>query len=317
MRFNEGIKDLQYKRNKKFILIGNEAYLKDIFINSALAFNPDFSPFFYYPGEEEKASATLFSSNLFDSEQIVILKYYDDMKINAKFKEIIKNYDGFLIIVLTEAAKNKTSSVSEMMGLCSPVQCSKMSEYGPDYPSWLVTKASDRGFSFVEGAENFLYSKVGPDMYTLAKELEKLILYKGLVTTITPEDIKKVVCFYALGTNYDIAESLVKKDVINALKLINLYTREEINELVNFLGHYFEKLYRIFLMSSGGSSIESIASILNMPPFFVKNKYLPQAKSLGREKISECLGRICALEVGLRISPIKQILIDKFIFSFI
>lgn len=316
MRFHEGIKDLQYKRNKKFILIGNEPYLKDTFINTALAFYSDCTPFFFYPGEEEKAAATLYSSNLFDSDQIVILKYFDEMKA-PKFKDMVKNYEGILIIALTEAAKTKTSAVSDMMGLCSPVQCSRMSEYGPDYPAWLATRASDRGYSFVDGAEGDLYTKVGPDMYTLSKEFEKLVIFKGPNKNITPEDIQKVVSFSALGTNYDVIENLLRKDIIKAFKLITLYTPDDLNTLVNFLGHYFEKLYRMFLMSIGGSSIESIASVLNIPPFLVKTKYLPRAKILGRERIEECLAQVCSLEVGLRTFPIKQILIDKFIFSFV
>jgi hypothetical protein len=135
-------------------LHGEESYLKESFIKVARTLNS--SVFEYYPGEEGDAKSTLFSMNLFEEEQTIILHYFDEMKIEG-FKEVIPKYDGLLVISLSEEANVKTKAMTEIIGLCTPVSCAKMSEYGPDYTSWIITKASERGYIFVDGAEDAFY----------------------------------------------------------------------------------------------------------------------------------------------------------------
>lgn len=315
MRYSEALKELQFKREKRFILFGDEVYLKDSFITLAKALNT--SVLNYYPGDEAEAKSALYSMSLFEEDQLIILHYFDEMK-TAGFKEIIPKYDGFLIIVLSEKANIKLKSLTEIIGLCSPVGCGKMSEWGPDYPAWLVSKARERGYTFIDDAENTLYLRVGPDMTTLSKELEKLMIFKEHSKSITRDDVQKIVSFSAVGSTYEILDLLLKKDISKALEAFDLYLKnsDDIDGLLFFLGHYFEKLYRMVLMSGNGISADGIASILNINSFIIKNRYLPKALAFGREKLAQYLANIVDLETGLRTSSMKNILINKFIFSF-
>lgn len=316
MRYNEALRELQYKRSNRFILYGEESYLKDSFIKVARTLNASF--FEYYPGEEGDAKSSLFSINLFDEEQTIVLHYLDEMKIDG-FKEAIPKYNGLLVVSLSEDANIKTKAMTGIIGLCTPVVCSKMSEYGPEYTSWLITKASEQGFTFIDGSEDLLYKRVGPDMLLLSKELEKLMVFKNQSKSITPDDVERAVCFSSVGSAFEILELLLKRDVVKVLKALDLYlkTSDDIEGLIFFLGSYFEKLYRMVLMNKSGMSADSIASILNMSPFLIKSKYLPRALSLGKEKLALCISNLVELEAGLRTSSIKNILIDKFIFSFV
>jgi DNA polymerase-3 subunit delta len=316
MRYNEAIRDLQFKRSRRFILYGEESYLKDSFIKVIRVLNT--SVFEYYPGEESEVKSSLFSINLFDEEQAIVLHYFDEMKMDG-FKEAIPKYNGLLVISLSEEANLKAKVLTEILALCTPVVCTKMSEYGPEYTSWLVTKASEHGYTFIDGSEDIFYKKVGPDMMILSKELEKLMIFKNQSKTITVDDIDRVVGFSAVGSTYEILELLLKRDIAKVLKVLDLYLKNsgDIEGLLFFLGHYFEKLYRMVLMNNSGISADGIASILNMSPYLIKSKYLPRALSLGRDKLAQCISNIVELEVGLRTSSIKNILIDKFIFSFV
>jgi len=315
MRYNEALKELQYKRNKKFVLYGEESYLKDTFIRAAI--KPDYNPFFYYPGEEEEAQRTLYSSSLFDEDQFVVLYYYDEMNTKG-FKDIILKYKGHLFIVLSPDANLKTTALTDIAGMCLPVQCSKMAEYTAEYPSWLVTKASEKGYLFVDDAETTLYKKVGPDMALLYRELEKLMLYKEQTKSILPADVEKVVSFSVITSNYDILDSLLRKDIPKALTTLELYLKnsDDLDGLVFFLGHYFEKMYRILLLHAEKMTPESMSSILNIPTALIKSKYLPRVMSFGLQGIAQVLERVVALEVGLRTSSVKKMLLYKFIFSF-
>ena len=142
MRFNEALKELQFKREKRFVLFGEEVHLKDLFISAARSLNP--SVLNYYPGDEIEAKSSLYSKSLFEEDQTIILNYFDDMK-TAGFKDIIPKFDGLLVIIFSELANIKLKALTEIIGLCTPVKCGKMSEYGPDYPVWLVSKASEKG----------------------------------------------------------------------------------------------------------------------------------------------------------------------------
>jgi DNA polymerase III delta subunit len=315
MRYNEAIKELQFKREKHFILFGEEVYLKDSFITLAKTMNT--SVLDYYPGEEVDARSSLYSINLFEESQLIILHYFDEMK-TAGFKEIIPKYDGLLIVVLSDKANIKLKALTEIIGLCSPVKCGKMSEWGPDYPAWLVSKAAERGYVFIDDSDTVLFKRVGPDMATLSKELEKLMVFKEYSKSITIDDVQKIVSFSAVGSTYEILDLLLKRNIVKALEAFDLYLKnsDDIDGLVFFLGHYFEKLYRMVLMANNGISADGIASILNINPYIIKSNYLPRALSFGKTKLAQCLENIVALETGLRTSSMKQNLINKFIFSF-
>ena len=316
MKFNDAIKELQYHRGKRYVLAGEEFYLKELFINTAKKMYPD-SVVSFFP-EDAESIKNAFCSDFFENEKLIILWHFDEMK-QINFKELLKNYTGAFIAVVTEEANVKISPVTDILGLCTPVSCSKMSEYGPDYPAWLASKATEKNYLFVEDAESLMYKKIGPDMQTLYYELEKLMIYKEATKSITPEDVDKVVTCTASGSTYDILDAVLRKDVVKAFKTLSLYSKnnDDLGELVYFLGHYFEKLYRMLLMSEEKASPESIAEVLNIHPFLVKTKYLPRAQAFGKDLIAQCLDRLCQIDVGLRTSPYKKILMDKFIFSFI
>jgi len=316
MRFNEALKELQYKKGNRFALYGDEYYLKNLFLNSAHSLG--YSLLNYYPGGEEEAKETLCSNSLFEEERLVVLNYFDEMKVSG-FKDAILRFSGLLIVVLSEDANIKVKALTEVLASCIVVKCGKMAEYGPDYPAWVSAKASEKGFTFVDNADEVFYKRVGPDMSLLASELEKLMIYKDQSRIITVSDVGKVVGFSAEGSTYEILECLLKKDVVKSLEAFDLYFKssDDLDGLIFFLGHYFEKLYRMIVMTENKISPEGIASILNMHPFLIKSRYLPRALSLGRNKISQYLAAVVDLEADLRISSIKEILLNKFIFSFI
>lgn len=316
MKYNDAVRELQFKRHKKFILTGEEIYLKDTFIKAVLEVSNNSEVFNYYPGDEEEIESILYSSGLFEDDRLIILNYYDEMN-NSKIKKIIQNFDGFLIVVLSPEANLKSASLVEIAGFCIHVLCSKMSEFNHEYPAWLITKAHEKGYSFVDSAEDLMYQKIGPDMMALSLELNKLILYKKDSQLICPDDVERVVGF-SDATVYDILEGILKKDINHTLKSFDDFTKcnDNIDSLIFFLGHYFEKLYRMVLLHSEKMSVESMASILNLPPMVIRTKYLPKAISLGLDKLASILCDISSLEANLRKSYFKKILFNKFIFSF-
>ena len=174
MKFNEAIKELQYRRGKRYVLTGDETYLKEVFIGTAKKLYPDSTLVFFPEDSEEMKRA--FHSDLFEAERLIVVRHFEEVKTDLK--DLLREYSGALILAVSEEVNIKTGSVTESFGFCTPVSCGKMSEYGPDYPAWLASKASENGYLFVEDAENNLYRRVGSDMLTLSFELEKLMIFK-------------------------------------------------------------------------------------------------------------------------------------------
>jgi DNA polymerase III delta subunit len=315
MKFNEAIKEFQFRRSKRFILGGDEIYQKELFIDTAKNLYPELI-FYFYPGDE----ATLknaFYLNLFETEKLIIIRHFEEFK-KTNIKDWVKKYTGALIIHVSEEVNLKSATISDVLTFCTPVSCNKMAEYGPDYPTWLATKATERGYLFVEDAETKLYQKVGPDMLTLYNELEKLMIYKESNKAISPEDVEQVTTQTAAGSTYDILDNILRKDTVKIFKSLELYLKHnELSELVYFLSHYFEKLYKMLLMQEEKMSPESIGEILGIHPFLIKTRYLSRARSFGKDLIVQCLDRLCKMDIGLRTFPCKRILIDRFIFSLI
>jgi DNA polymerase III delta subunit len=315
MKYRDALKELQYDRSQKFVLTGEEAYLKEHFINAAKQKHADVDHFCFFPGDEEEIKDILSSSSLF-GDRLVLLRNYDEMK---DFSELVKKFEGLLIVVLSDEANLKLAKATKIIGCCTHAQCSKMGEFGRDYPTWIVSKAEEKKFLFLDGAEDTLYKMVGPDMFDLSQEIFKLMLYKDATKTITPEDVEKVVGRMASYSMYDLLDNLLRKDVKKALVCFDSYAQnnDSFGELIWFLGHYLEKMYRIILMSEKKISPESMADILHIPTFIIKTKYIPRCISFGKAKLLECMERLCAVEVSSRtFQSEERILIENYIFSF-
>ena len=316
MRFSEAFKELQFGRGKRFALSGEEAYLKDYFIDQAKKLNSNMEFFSYsLPEDESEVTEVLGSDSVF-GDRFILLRDFDKSK---KLIDQVKTFSGLLIIVLTEDVNLKSSAMTNLLGHCTHVQCSKMSSYGSDYPTWLISKANQKKYLFVDDAEALLFKKIGPDMHELSTSLEKLMIYKEESKAITPDDVEKVIGTTLSHSTYDLLDNLLRKDVKKALQCFESYAQrgEDLGELVWFLGHYFEKMCRLILLHEGKTSPEGMADITGLPVFLIKTRYLPRVVSLGRDRLMKQFDLLCSIEVGMRsFTGDPRILIERFIFSF-
>jgi DNA polymerase-3 subunit delta len=194
-----------------------------------------------------------------------------------------------------------------------------MREYGTDYPLWISSKISDGGYTKREGVESAIFSKVGPDMFSLSNELSKLFIFKSETKDISLDDVNSVVSLTATKSSFDILDCLLKKDIAGALHCLESYSRIQDNyiELVSFLSHYMEKVYRILLLRDNKMTPEDIADIIGLPRYILKTKYLPKAVILGKSFVSNKMDQLCKLDAQLRkFKGNKKIIVENFILKF-
>jgi DNA polymerase-3 subunit delta len=314
MRFQEALPLL--RKEVRFALLGQEPYLKRHFIEIAKGIHKEYEIFDFFPEDEEEALDVLGSESLF-GRQLVILHDFDKMNA-SKFENMI-SFMGCLILSLTEKADVKSRAMTSLLSKFKIVDCPKMREYGTDYPMWLVSYVLEHGYTIKDDADQLIYSRVGPDMFSLAHEVDKLFVIKADDKTITKEDVNRYVMDTAVSTSFELLDSMMHKNIKLALERFESYYRvqDTLIELVAFLGLYLEKMYRILLLREEKIEPDAIAEIVGIPRFLVKTKYMSWAQALGKVFIASKLDELCDLDVSLRtFKGDKKILFERYIIGF-
>lgn len=313
MRLKEAIRALQDNKSKQFLLLGNEPYLKEQFIQAVrvLRSKANFLPF--YPGEEKEAQRAFSMVSLFN-DRVFFLMNFDKFKLH----DVLISRSGRDIIVMstTEDATVKQKLISKASVSATLVDCMKMRVWGDDYPLWIISKARDYDLEMADGAAERLYQCVGPNMMAISRELRKICLYKDKVKLVTPGDIDAAVATRVASTPYELLEKILRKDVAGALQCLDDCCRfsQDYVGIIGFLSAYFEKMYRIWLYKQRGLDAESMADILGIPAFHIKTKYLPRAVALGRTVLEGFLEAIVELDIKIRLfSADKKSLLEYFI----
>ena len=316
MRYREALSLLKFRRERSFILAGVEQFQKEQFVLLAEKAYPDHEKVLFDPDRELDAYNILSTASLF-STFFVVLRDFNKMSV-AKFEEVIKSFNGILVMILSEKADLKSRALSTIVSHATLVECDSLKEYGTEYPIWIRTQISDAGYECKEDVDNLIYFKVGPSLFSIALELEKLFLMKS-DRVIRIEDVEKYVSMTSVGTSYDLFESLLKRDVKSALQFFDIYSKSQDNfsEIVTFIGRYLEKMYRILLLKQENMEVNDIAGIIGIPGFILKKKYLPRISSLGKDFIASKIDGLCRLDAHLRnFRGDKKVLFERFIMNF-
>jgi len=316
MRFQEAIANLSYRRETKFSLVGTEPYFKNLFIRMAKKIYSEYSCFEFFPEEQREALGVISSGSFFDG-QLLILNEFNKMKV-ATFSNLISEFNGIVILSMTDKVDTSSRAMTSITGQTTIVECNKLREYGSDYPLWIKNHIVDAGYTAKEGVEDLIFSKIGPNMFVLSSELEKMFVVKS-DKVITEDDVNTFVSITNTSSAFDIFENLIKKDVSKALVCFKSYskTQDSFIEIVSFIGSYLEKMYRILLLREQKFEADDIADIIGIPKFMVKIKYLPRALSFGKEGIASKIDAICNLDAQLRLfKGDKSLLVEKFIMGF-
>ena len=316
MRYSEALAALSYKREAKFTLVGPEPYLKNLFIKRVHETYSDIAIQELYSDQQDEALQILSSEGLFGA-QVVIINNFDKMRVES-FKSCIAAFNGCLVLSLTDKASVSSRALSMATNGTALVECNKLRDYGTDYPLWISSQIHEAGYTAEEGVDSALFTLVGPNMFVISNELEKLFILKA-DKVITVEDISKIVSISAVGTSFEIFDFLMKKDVPKALKSLYSFMRaqDDLGSIVWFLGSYFEKMYRMLLLREQKFEMDAIADIVGIPRFMVKTKYMPRAQAFGKESLAAKIDALCNLDVQMRtFKGDKKILIEKYIVDF-
>jgi len=314
MKYSDALISLKNHKSDRYALAGPNAFLKESFIKAAARVNPDMEIVQYDPSSQEQGLTALNADSFF-TQPLIVLKEYDRI---LELSPYVNRFNGTVIMALSEGANLKSRGITEALSKTPVVECPKFKEYGVDYPTWIVSYITDIGYKVQQGAEDVVFSMIGPNQYVIANELEKLFVLKT-DKMITTDDIKKYLSHTAVSTSYELFDHLLKGNTVKVLSIFESYARSQDNfiELTFFLGSFLEKMFKIALLSEKKADMKDIAEIVGVPFFVLKTKYASRINSLGKKFLATKIDSVCKLDVQLRLfKGNKRVLVENFFLNF-
>ena len=289
---NDNIKNRAFKRC--YLLFGEEPFMirhyKNALKNAVL-------------GNGDKMNLSTFTGKVTDINSIIeiaeTLPFFTDYRCilieNSglfssanELSEYIDKIPESTVIIFAEAEVDKRTKLYKAVNkLGSVVEFEIQKEQ--DLVNVIIKKfASDKIVISYELAKYFV-ARIGTSMDELFSEADKLISYVYEKRTVTKEDIDNVCARQLSDKIFDIMDYMGRKDRENAiayyLDLIGL--QESPVKILSLINNHFTRLYNVKNLAAEGKSGE-IASLLNLPPFFVK-KYIEQANNFSFDKLKDAL----------------------------
>lgn len=145
----------------------------------------------------------------------------------------------------------------------------------------------------------------GTNMQDLINEIRKLIEYVGINGTITKTEVDKLSIKQLDSVIFDLTDSLGKKDITNALIVLNnlLYTKEPIQKILITLYNHFKKLY---ITKIAEIYKKDLATAMNLKPnqIFLTNKYKAQARYFDIKELKKILEELIDLDANYKLGLI-------------
>lgn len=280
---NEDIK--QGKFHQIYLLYGEEAYLKKqykIKIKEALQPDGDTMNYAYYEGKgiDYKELIDLAETMPFFAERRVIIVENSLFFKNAmpEFADYLKGMPDTTYFVFVESEVDKRGkmykAVKEKGYIC---EFSKQDEKTLLY--WIAGHMKRENKQIKESTAKYFISKVGTDMETIEKELEKLFCYTMGKTEITMEDVDEICTTQITNKIFDMLEAVATKQQRKALDFYYdlLALKEPPMRILYMLSRQFSKLLEVKELMKQGFDQSSIAKTAGLHPF-VTGKYMKQSR---------------------------------------
>jgi DNA polymerase-3 subunit delta len=154
--------------------------------------------------------------------------------------------------------------------------------YDNQLPEWVTEQLAARGLTIQQKALYLLIDHIGNDLTRIKSEVDKIQINLGSRKTIIEDDIENFVGISKEYNAFELQSALARKDAEKAFRIIQYFESNPkaapIQLVLPALYSFFSKVYMIF--SIPGPDEKTIASVLGVSPFFVKD-YLAAFKNYG------------------------------------
>lgn len=315
MNFRDAIKKIP--NHKVILAVGPEDFFRDQVKNKVISLNKNYNVVQLDASEEDggKILSEISSRDLFSTHRIFCIKNFTKIK-NLEFFMSWKSED---ILILDSKTKGKSKIYRELEKKALTIECitPKPWELEADALGKIKGYLTNAGFSISEDVSEFLYDRIGYDLYKLMREMQKITLYKKEINDskiISKKDIENTVADGSNSNVFDILDNLLKGDKGKSLDMLDKVYRYEKNPSILLITlwytHFENLLYLKSLESLGGNNF------VKLPPTVI-NKLYKQSKKIDLNKILNSLKYLSELDIKLRQGSFNlRFYLDNFIINF-
>lgn len=167
---------------------------------------------------------------------------------------------------------------------------------------WIVNSAEQKGARIEFSAANDLALFVGPDLWALDNELEKLITYRA-GEPIRREDVRALVSPLQEQIVFGLTDAMGKRDRTTALELLHDQLAHNVEPLylMAMIIRQFRLLLQVRDLASRGLNQDQIRARLGVHPFVAK-KVLEQSRHFSQEQLEIAYRKLLETDINLKTS---------------
>jgi DNA polymerase-3 subunit delta len=204
-----------------------------------------------------------------------------------------------LVLIESKVAKNEVLYKAA-------AQYGEVREFEPptglQLENWVVNRAKKNKIKLENAAAAQLANYIGPDLYRLDNELQKLASYAGDGQAITIQMVDHMTAEAHNTSVFKLTDALGRRNIAEAIKILN-QLRQETNlnkqgftrQLFAIMSKQIYDLVRIRQLADNRKRAEDIAAILKLNPYAVKLN-LEMVRNFSSERLDYLYHRLTELD---------------------
>ena len=214
--------------------------------------------------------------------------------------DVIKQVPEFTELVLIDGRVNTSNPMlRELMPTKRVKTFPLMKE--PQLRQWVENRIKSRGGTITPGAIRLLVRFVGNDLWMMANEVDKLILYVG-DRSIEEEDVRTAVSYAQEANVFNMVDAIMESRSGTAQELYQQLLKQGSApaQLLVMLGRQLRIIYQLKDMRSRRKTREEIKNALGLTSDFVLDKAWGQSDKYSLSRLKELYHRLLEADLSIK-----------------
>ncbi len=216
---------------------------------------------------------------------------------------VIKNLPPFTELVLLSGGGIKsTNPLLHEIAPKARVTTFPLLKKQEQLTQWIEKRVASQSKSGIsKKAADLMARLVGSDLWTMANEIDKLILYTG-GRAIEEADVKAVVSSVQEASIFDMVDAIIESRVASAQQLLQRLFKQGMTppQIMAMLARQARIIFQVKEMRAGGRSRADIKSRLGLTSDFVINKAWEQADKYSPSRIKEVYHKLLDADIAVK-----------------
>jgi len=280
----------------RYLVTVSDAWLLDHFIKSMVKIRAEYGVTWCRDFDEtleESQRSDLFS----EGDRIIIFDGYKHSDAERVTALIESSLPDDVIIIINRGRASRAKAVSHLISITTTVTTDKPKPW--ELAEWLHGMMTSSGYKLTQEVAAALAEKAGPDLASIASEVEKLSLYRP-EKKISMDDVREVVIGSGASEIWRLSDDMLMGRTTEVLNRVQAMHPTSYVGAVRVCLTELGKCYRSSVLHSAGRSVDVIAERTSIKPWMLRNKYLRASGVLGKSRMIRMRGALIETERRLK-----------------